>query len=852
MQTIGSIPGLDGYLTHATTNNPIQNDGVVIYARENLKCDITEPSFDNANCLLCRVGNTAIVSIYRSPSYKDLGKFYTSLDKVTHELNTFQAIAVMGDLNVDIKPDNIDRNSEEYLLKTASMGLLPAFLHPTREGNCLDHILLKTKIAASTFTLETHVTDHSPTILCINQAKKSLHPIKTKTRINYETVINDLKTVDLAPVLNSSDVNTATNNLINIFNKTISKSTKTINIPRKSRTIKPWIAQGLVRCIRNRDRMHQRCRKDPNNIILKLSYTRYRNFCNKLLHKLKHAYEKSELNKAKNNPKALWNVIKNITSTAKKSQTASSLLKLSGDELTSTNLVNDFFASVGKNLASKIVTNQASLGQSLNTNTVCNSMAILPVNDEDILTIINTIRIECATGWDNIPAKIIKLSQKWLASSITHICNLAISQGVFPDAFKNAIVTPVYKSGDRNLVPNYRPISAMSALSKILERVLNNSLVNFLSKQHILADNQYGFRADMSTEEAVVDLVEAVVDNLDKKFRCYGIFLDLSKAFDTVSVPTLVQKMEKIGVRVKIDNIISKKEPLCYGVPQGSILGPTLFQIYINDLCKMNLLNCDIFTYADDTALIAHGKNWNEAKIHAEDALQSVMIWLSQNLLTLNIEKTKCIRFSLPNTALPDPETAQLKAHICNRSLFDCNCVALTMVDTINYLGVIIDMRLNWRAHIESLITRTRRLIYVFKNVRYAADLDTLVYLALCQSILMYCIPAWGGTHQTDMLKLERAQRAVLKVLSFRPRYYSTEKLYKECEVLSVRKLYVLRSILRRHSKLPLDLQVCQRRRGHIVCSFTTNRTAFAQRQFKALSARLYNRAHNSASIYTF
>lgn len=231
------------------------------------------------------------------------------------------------------------------------------------------------------------------------------------------------------------------------------------------------------------------------------------------------------------------------------------------------------------------------------------------------------------------------------------------------------------------------------------------------------------------------------------------------------------------------------------------------------------------------------------------------MKWLSTNLLTLNLEKTKFIRFCRPKSATPPSLSNTIKADVCppHQSL-NCNCLTLSMVPNIKYLGVIIDEHLNWRAHIEALCTRIRRLIYAFKELRHSANSEilTLVYFSLCQSIITYCIPVWGGTFKTAMISVERAQRAVLKVMLFKPRDYPTDKLYSDAAVLTVRKLYILRSILRRHSSLPLDKKLLQKRQGFPICNTIPCRHAFAGRQFLAQSSRIYNKINKIISLYKY
>lgn len=299
---------------------------------------------------------------------------------------------------------------------------------------------------------------------------------------------------------------------------------------------------------------------------------------------------------------------------------------------------------------------------------------------------------------------------------------------------------------------------------KIIVKALNKRRVGYLeSKQIISGLHQFGFRKHKSTVDAVLNLVANVVESLDRKEKSLEIFLDLSKAFNTVSISILLTKLKKIGVRgvtlelfrdylsnrtqtVKIGDYISSEQTLEYGVPQGSILGPTLFIIYINDLCELFSTNCSVYTYADDTALLINGHTWDEAKQYAETALKYVVHWLSTNPLTLYIKKTSFITFVHKTNMLP-PDTYLVKAHTCIDSPINCDCVSIMRNSHIKYLGVYIDQFLKWQHHIDIVTSRVRKIIHVFKQLRNAADFKTLLmtYYALAQSIIPYCITAWGG-----------------------------------------------------------------------------------------------------------
>lgn len=298
---------------------------------------------------------------------------------------------------------------------------------------------------------------------------------------------------------------------------------------------------------------------------------------------------------------------------------------------------------------------------------------------------------------------------------------------------------------------------------------------------------------------------------------------------------------------MKIGDQLSDEVLISYGVPQGSILGPTLFQLYVNDLCTMSLPYTHIFAYADDTAIVVEGSNWQSVKERAEYSLKQIMAWLSNNLLTLNLNKTLYIPFSLSKTNIPSCDFS-LKAHTC---VDDCNCSCqeIARVTNAKYLGVQMDSGLTWNSQVNAVKTRTRRLIHLFKILQDTTTRDKLkmVYLALCQSIIQYCIPVWGGSAKVRFLELERAQRAVLKVMHKKPIRYPTTQLYADSQVLTVRQLFVLRSILKVHHKVPPPDP--KKRSKQPICPSVRCKTSFARQQFKSLGYKLYNKANIELNI---
>ncbi|KAG6457057.1 hypothetical protein O3G_MSEX010099 [Manduca sexta] len=638
--------------------------------------------------------------------------------------------------------------------------------------------------------------------------------------------MKELKEVDWTSVLEEKGVNEATNSFLNILSSILLKHTREVKISRSKAVIEPWITPGLLRCSRQRDRLHILARKQPKNKIITTSYSRYRNFCNDLLRKLKSEYESNELEKNHNNTKALWNTIKEICHFKQKHDPPTELLTISENSSESLHICNDFFASVGRNLADKILTEtkgtEENLASEVNiANGPINSFFLSPTDSIEVDSLISSLKNNSAPGLDGFTNNFVKMAKKYIVSPLTHIFNLSFSVGIFPEAWKIASITPVHKGGPKNIPNNYRPISLLSVFSKLLEKLINKRLTSFLDSNGLLSENQYGFRRLKSTEDAVHKLVTHVATQLDKGWHCFGVFLDLAKAFDTVSIPILLRKLERMGIRgtalnwfqsylakrdqlVRIESRKSTTIPTYYGVPQGSILGPLLFIIYMNDIHDLQLESAEIVCYADDTAIVFHGQNWDVARQVAEKGIQSVYNWLQNNLLTRNTEKTKYLCFHKTAKSQPPP-LPDLRIHTCNSTLSStCQCNQIQRTKEIKYLGLILDEQLNFASHIQTLAGRIRKVIGIIKVLRNSASIHILklVYFAICQSLLSYCIGVWGGAGKTFMLPLERAQRAVLKVMMRKDFRFSTDSLYKEACVLRVRQLYIHKACLSTHKSI--------------------------------------------------
>lgn len=868
-----TVPSLNNnYNTFFSVRTLNQCDGVILYIKKDIKCTITEPCIQNASCLVAVLSDIVIISIYRSPSIRNTDDFIASLLTLLEKFKSYHNIVIVGDINIDIKINSTDTNSPHYLTSLAYYGLLPAHRLPTRGKNCIDHMMLKTSLAAKSIVLENAPTDHSSVILNLK-----LNPIrhtvsKIKISVNYIKALDEIKN-NLNDILIMSDANQSADNLVNRISTALKNNQTTTKVPSRKRCIQPWITFGVLRCLRNRDKLHLKVKKNPDNEILKITYTRYRNYCQTLVRKLKNNYERSNLENAKNNPKTLWKNIKSICYMNKdKSTNINSLLTLKPTPLASANHINTYFSNLGRKLVDNLISTSPN-PTAVHPHTIhpipLTSFALLNTDPDEIISIINSLSNDSAPGWDNISTTFVKMAKHILVPILCHVYNNCLESGHFPKAFKKAIVTPVHKGGGIDDVENYRPISVLTVFSKILEKIINNRLKKYLTDNCLLSNNQFGFRNGVSTEDAVLALTEEISKHLDRGNKCVGVFLDLAKAFDTVSTPLLLDKLYQYGIRglplqlisdfltdrqqqTKLGNYLSQPTGITCGLPQGSVLSPTLFLIYVNDLCNFKIQNCKIYTYADDTALIFNAESWGKLKQTVERGISSVYNWLKDNLLTLNINKTKYLPFAIRKPNLPHADL-DIKLHTCSTPSNNlCSCSSLNRCNNIKYLGIVIDQHLNWSQHIKTVADRMRKLIWVFKKLRNIANDNILktTYNALAKSVLSYCISVWGGAGKSILISLERTQRALLKVAFKKPLRFSTFALHNTYKILTTRQIYILSSLIKTHRKLPYINNLPLKRRTPTVCQITHCKTKFKRKQFSSMSFSLYNKFNKKLNIY--
>ena len=465
---------------------------------------------------------------------------------------------------------------------------------------------------------------------------------------------------------------------------------------------------------------------------------------------------------------------------------------------------NSFFANVGQVTEKDIPKVKNVSPERFLKNRNQFNFIIAHISNDEVLDIIKSLPNK-ATGPNSIPLNLLHIIADIIVFPLCHIINTSFSSGIFPEILKVAKVLPFHKGGSTQDLNNFRPISLLSVFDKIIEKIMHKRLYEFLEYHDILFENQFGFRKKNSTIYALIEITERIKESIDNgKFGC-GIFIDLKKAFDTVNHKILLTKLEHYGIRNEIFKWFESyltgrkqyvffngessdlKEITC-GVPQGSVLGPLLFLIYINDLPNISQ-KLKFFLFADDTNLYFESKDLRNMEKIINKELEQLNLWLNVNRLALNISKTNFVIFSACNKPIRHNVTLKI------------NKKAILQKDHIKYLGIMIDNHLNWKKHIFNMSKKISRSIGIMYKLREFMDTKMLsnIYYSLIYSHIVYAIQVWGSACDTEINKLLLLQKKAVRMMTNNDKYplvpgplAPSNPIFRELGVMKIKDIFKL------------------------------------------------------------
>ena len=533
---------------------------------------------------------------------------------------------------------------------------------------------------------------------------------------------------------------------------------------RRRQKPSPWINEEYIRLARERDYMKMKFDKhgapaDWNK------YKKIRNRVNNLNKKLKRNYYIKELNDYSNDIKMTWKTLKNFCPSNKDSS-----IKIQQDD----KLLCDPFEVAC--IFNEYFTRNDGIDSTVNETEMKAGTIKFKFNDitkEFVTKELKLLSRNKSPGPDQLNPSLLKDGAPFLSAPLTHLLNTSLKSGHTPRDWKRARITPIFKTGDKLEVKNYRPIAVLSHLMKILEKAVYTQVFDFVQARMILHEQQSGFRPRHSTNTALLDVRDYLLQNIEEGYLTGALYLDLKGAFDSVSHQILIYKLSMYGLSdnelnwfrdyftdrqqcVKISGVTSDYRPVSRGVPQGSLLGPLLFSLFINDLCELPFnINTKIALYADDTAIFYKSRSISVAEKILQKELQTVSLWLKKNELSLNVKKTK---------AMVIGTIGRVKNSRLNLTM---DGEHIEQVHEFKYLGVIIDQHLTWKVHIDMISSKISRTIgYINRIKKYLPNSALiLLYNSLILSYFDYCCTIWGTSADCNISKLQKMQNRYARMV---------------------------------------------------------------------------------------
>lgn len=799
---------LPGYTCNFLNRIGRRGGGVSMYIKEHLKCDVinmfTEVTSDYE--VLTLSYKTKLLSVIYRPPASDFAKFLLFVDKLFEFVNVNNYTLILGgDLNTDMS--QISSNRDDFNNTLTSNGFHNIIISPTRitasTSSVIDLFITNTYADVDVAgTISFDVSDHLPIFMSlpVNNVTSKRRKIQIVFQPIYDASLqsfrNAIKETDWSVVYAKKSVNDSYNLFLEKF-----KSLYETHFPRKTITLsnkirKPWVTPAFLKRISEKNKLYKAfiSSRDPSQLSV---FKKYRNKLSSDLKKAKLEYHNDLFDEDnKKSPEVIWRSINKVLN-RKTGNSNLDELKINDTVFAGTALA-DYFNHHFVNFTPGVYNPSAASGIS---KLVTESLFLDATSEPEVIGIFMRLKNSKSCDINNIQIKPVKYVIDLIAPFLVYIFNKALEQGEFPSSMKNAKVSVLHKGGDKNEISNYRPISVLPIFSKGLEKLIACRLEHFLLKHSVITDAQFGFRKGKSTESALLLQKEIIVQNIENKLLTLGIFIDFSKAFDCLNHTTLLDKLSCYGMRgvsssllqsylenrkqsVIIDGHLSSPQDIKCGVPQGSILGPLLFNIYINDIVNLNH-DVRYIIYADDTSVLLTSSSVDELVVKANNFLSAFSKWSSVNGLLINIKKTKGVLFHPINKPVNAMNDIMINGH------------SIELVNEHKTLGVIFSQNLTWDSQVNLLINKLNKVVGALSRCRtiLPVSIKLQIYYSLFNSYINYCHLVWGNTTKSNLNKIFILQKKMLRCIANVDYFSHTKPLFKQYNIINVADIYDYRLI---------------------------------------------------------
>lgn len=808
---------MDGYVHEYNYRKSRKGGGVSLFIKNNIKykprADL-DVICESAEALFIEVSkdvvgcdkNIVIGCIYRPPD-SNIETFIRSLSNIFNRLNRENnMVYLMGDFNINLLNVNSHRLTADFIETIFSYSFLPLINKPTRvksnSASIIDNIFCNNFQNKEMLSgvLCTDISDHFPIFCVIQFNNVKLSPEFIIKRLINENNINKFKTglalIDWINIVSNDNYREAFSNFHSTFTKLYEDCFpfKRVKISYSNR--KPWLTPGLKKSIKTKNKLYINSIKNPSDENC-TKYHEYKRTLNKLLRNSERMHYDDLFKQNIGNIKKSWDLIREVIN-KKPSKLKTTDFNIDGrrvdDDKLIANSFNEYYIDIGCKISQSLPSIQKTFSSFMPASNP-SSIFLKPTNCDEVKSIIEVLKKK-SPGWDGLDPVVIKETFPYFINTLTTLINRSMTEGYFPDELKTAKVIPLFKNNDASLINNYRPVSILSTFSKIFERIMYNRLMSFINKHNLLYKFQFGFRKDYNTNLALITLIDKISDALDSGKNVVGVFLDFSKAFDTVNHEILLKKLDIYGIRgmalkwltsylesrtqfVSYNGVQSIKDKVRCGVPQGSVLGPLLYLLYVNDMANVST-NILPILFADDTNVFIEGNNIDTIIEKMNLEMNKLVEWTIANKLSLNVDKTNYMIFKTKGKRVQ----SRLSVNINNKPL--------KQVKSSKFLGVIIDEHLSWNEHTKYLKSKLSKAIGILCKARKVLNVSTLVtiYNSFIYPYLTYGVEVWGNAVECNIKPIITLQKRAIRMINSAHYRAHTPPLFKRLNLLPFKDVF--------------------------------------------------------------